>query len=429
MSVRKLFASFIAASLIAVPAERAQANDGAALLGGLLLGGIIVNEVNKNNQRKRYQQQQAARQRSQSSSASSAQRQENRQVQSALNYFGYNVGTVDGALGRKSRAGISRYQADMGYQPDGRLDAHEKDFLLGSHQRALASGSVPPYNQVLASQGPNGLLRTYRNEQLGVPTQSQPNVQQATAPAPKPAPVQTQPETVPARANNAELPGFTFGQVDRSVNEHCNEVNVLTAANGGITTKGQVTDANFALNEQFCLARTHAMAESTRIEATIPNLNSDQIIAQCDGLTQVIAPHMADLSSAGPDQVISDTRAVLDASGQPMEQLISGGKVCLGVGYRTDNAQMALASAVLLTAAGESGYGEIISHQMREGFGTAKAQPGAAGAWMKQALDSAASGSPMVLGQSPDRIAVLSEASGAAYGSASLPSFSANSGN
>ncbi|TMV12743.1 peptidoglycan-binding domain-containing protein [Arenibacterium halophilum] len=446
MLKRNLCASLMAASVIVFPVERAQADRGAALLGGALLGGIIVNEINKNKRRRTVS--------SGSSAAYSAQRAQNRQVQTALNYFGYNAGTVDGSLGSRSRAAISQYQAQMGFNPDGGLDDYERDFLLGSHQRAMASSHVAPYNQIVAQQGPAGLLRTYRNEQLGISTTTA--VQPAPAPAPAPAPVPvatapapqpmpaptpapaatpapTEPVSVTTRSDNASLPSFTFGQADRSVSQHCSEINVLTAANGGITAPGRVTDSEFALNEQFCLARTHAMAESNSITATIPNLTEAQIEQQCQGLAQVIKPQLSALPTARPDMVISDASAVLQGSGQPMAQLISGGKVCLGVGYRTDNAEMALASAVLLSAAGQLGYGEAVSHHMREGFGTAQADAAKSGAWMSLALNAVTStAGAAVMGQSQDRVAVLQDASqGSASGGASagLPVFPAPSGN
>ncbi|WP_425043971.1 peptidoglycan-binding domain-containing protein [Primorskyibacter sp. S87] len=418
MFARKICATLVASSLILIPAERVRADEAAALIGGALLGGIIINEVHKNKQRQQ-QQRRTTTTRSTRPSISSAQRQQNRQVQSALNYFNYNVGAVDGSLGRKSRAGISRYQADMGYTIDGYLDDHERNFLLGSHQRALASAHVAPYNQILASQGQAGLLRTYRNEQLGIPTpqtQTQPQVQQATV---------KQPEPVNTKTATGALPDFTFGQVARSANEHCNEINVLTAANGGATTAGRVNDPEFALNEQFCLARTHAMAESSRIEATIPNMTADQVVAQCKGLAQAVAPQMQDLATAQPTDVTARTEAFLRNSGRPMDQLVSGGKVCLGIGYRTDDAQMALASGVLLASAGQPGYGEIVSHHLREGFGAARAAPQVTGAWMQMAITSAPN-NPRVLGQSPDRLAVLATAQNAG---GALPSFPTASGN
>lgn len=417
---RKFCASVIAASLIVVPVQRAVANDAAAILGGAILGGIIVNEVHKNKQRRS-----STRSQPRSSGISSAQREQNRSVQRALNYFGYNVGAADGSIGRKTRAGIARYQADMGFNPDGSLEPYERDFLMNSHQRAMASSHVMPYSQIIATQGTPGLLRAYRNEQLGIAT---PNpVQPAPVPAStKPVPVPQQPtQQDVARQQPAALPDFTFGKVARSINEHCNEINVLTAANGGLTGASRVTDAEFALNEQFCLARTHAMAESTTIVSTIPNMTDAQIQQQCEGLTQVMADQMTGIEGKGAGAVMSGVSAFLQGTGRPIDQLISGGKVCLGVGYRIDNAEMALGSAVLLAGAGEQAYGEMVSHHLREGFGAAKAPAQTADAWMTLALDAVDNGATPMTGQSPERIAVLKTAiqGGAGAPSATLPVF------
>jgi peptidoglycan hydrolase-like protein with peptidoglycan-binding domain len=403
MFTRSVFVALVSASLIFIPVKQVRADhNAAALLGGLIVGGIIVNEVNKNNKKKRAAQQQQQQQQQQranaNAAANNAQRAQNRQVQAALNYFGYDVGAVDGLVGRQTRAGISRYQSAMGFPADGRMDNQERDFLLNSKQRAEVSSNVPPYNTILATQGRGGLLRTYRNEQLGIAT---------VAPTPAPAPVQvaTQPATQPS-----SLPEFNFTPSTRSVSAACNEINILTAANGGVTSASRVTDAEFALNEQFCLARTHAIAEAATIEATIPDTNSVNIQEQCTGLSHAIAPQLTTLDTANPDQVISATSAFMTESGQPLDRLIAGAKLCLGVGYRTDDAEMALASAVMLASGGELGYSEIVSHQLREGFGTNRATPQKADEWMNMALDAMTDGGDTVLGQSPDRMAVLSTA-------------------
>lgn len=439
---KRVCATLVAGSLVFVSAEKSQADEAAALIGGALLGGLIVNEVNKNKQRQRQQTTRSSTSSRSSSGISSAQRQQNREVQTALNYFGYNVGAVDGSLGRKSRAGISRYQADMRYGIDGYLDDHERSFLLTSYQRALASAHVAPYNQILASQGQAGLLRTYRNEQLGIPTPqavqpqtNQPQTHMAMTPQPlttmNPQPSQvvtaSQPQNaVTARANsNAALPNFGFVQAPKSVNTHCNEVNVLTATNGGPNLPGQIREPGFALNEQFCQARTHAMAEASKIEVTIPNMTAQQIEQQCDGLTQAMAPQIDGIETAASSDIIARGSQFLANSGQPMDSLISGGKVCLGVGYRTDDAEMTLASAALLSSAGQLGYGEIVSHQLREGFGTSQPSPRSA-EWMRLALNAAQSGAKTVLGQTPDRVAVLN---GALTSTTALPAFPTASGN
>lgn len=430
MIAKKLGLSLVSASLIFVPVERAQAGDVGAAVGGMLLGGIIVNEVHKNKQRQRAASSARTVQRSRSRAhVSSAQREQNRQVQTALNYFGYNVGTVDGAIGRKTRAGVARYQGDMGYNADGYLDGHERDFLINSHQRALAGAHIAPYNVILASQGQRGLLRTYRNERLGIATTTAPaSGPQMAAAVPSLVP-DIEPETTSAPkpvASEAGLPTFNFSQSARSVSDHCNEINVLTASNGGITLASSVSDAEFALGEQFCLARAYAIVESKQITATIPDMTDAQIKSQCDGLTQSMSSHVWGLENKSPDAVITETSGFLRESGQPVDQLISTGKVCLGVGYRNDDAQMALASAVLLSSVGQLGYAEAVSHHLRGGFGTAKASDRQATSWMTQALKALDDGGVMAMGQSSERVAVLAAATGddtAGNGATTLPVF------
>ncbi|MCF6231874.1 MAG: peptidoglycan-binding protein [Rhodobacteraceae bacterium] len=435
MFAKSISMALVSASLIVVPIERAQASDAGKILGGLLIGGIIVNEMNKNKRR-----------RTTSPGMSNSQRAQNRQVQTALNYFGYNVGRVDGSIGRNTRNGIARYQSDMGFPADGTMDSYERDFLINSQQRAEVSYNIAPYNTIVATQGRGGLLRTFRNEQLGIAPAAQapavqqfpavqqqvpavqpqlpPVQQQAALPAPVPTPIPAAPQIQPTRATTQALPEFTFNQSVKSVSTLCYQIGVLTAANGGVTSAARVTDPAFALSEQFCLARTHARTEAATIEATIPNMTPAQVEAQCKGLAQAVAPHITALGTSSPDSVISATSAFMASSGQPVASLVSGGKVCLGVGYRTDNAEMALASAVLLTSAGLRGYGEIVSHQMREGVGTARTAPQQSDLWMSLALNGMVGANPPVLGQSPERVAVLTTAMGTdGAAAAALPVF------
>ena len=80
-----------------------------------------------------------------SARAATSTREENRQIQMALNHFGYPAGTADGILGRRSRAAIAKYQASNGYSATGTLTNPEKSALLSSWQRS-ASGT--PVNSI-----------------------------------------------------------------------------------------------------------------------------------------------------------------------------------------------------------------------------------------------------------------------------------------
>ncbi|MDB4559005.1 peptidoglycan-binding protein [Amylibacter sp.] len=97
-------------------------------------------------------------------SVPSAQRQENKQIQTALNFFDFPVGTADGALGRKSQQAISNYQAYMGFNISGDLDELEKRFLLGSYERAVSEGISTTQLAAQLPDGNRGLLKHYASE-------------------------------------------------------------------------------------------------------------------------------------------------------------------------------------------------------------------------------------------------------------------------
>ena len=90
---------------------------GSDIVGGIIggvIGGAIVNEANKNRRT-------TTRTVTKKPAVSSYQREQNREVQTALNYFGYPVGTPDGVIGAKSRAAISQYQMLRGYPATGQI--------------------------------------------------------------------------------------------------------------------------------------------------------------------------------------------------------------------------------------------------------------------------------------------------------------------
>ena len=141
---------------VAIGSGTQVAADTGSFAGGLfgaIIGQAIVNDAN--NKRRR-------------SVVSSAVRVERRETQSALNYFGFPAGQVDGIFGRKTRLAVSGYQAHMGYQPTGNLLPYEKDFLLTSYRQAMAGGFAT--NQLIAANplGAKGLLFVYRDELIGV---------------------------------------------------------------------------------------------------------------------------------------------------------------------------------------------------------------------------------------------------------------------
>ena len=141
---------------IAMAASPASANDDfvQGLIGGIV-GAAIANGANAKSTRPR---------RSSSSGVSSAQRTENKEVQTALNYYGFNAGTPDGVFGSKTRQAVSQYQACLGYSITGKLNSFEKQFLKDSYFKSLAAGNETLRLVASKPNGYCGVLQDYLTE-------------------------------------------------------------------------------------------------------------------------------------------------------------------------------------------------------------------------------------------------------------------------
>jgi len=174
MPSKVILSTTLAAALALTPATQAAA-DAKEFIAGALIGGIVGAQIQKNNQVQReravpQRTYQAPRQVTRSYSApqrtvrpSIPATQEGREIQSALNYFGFNAGTVDGQLGRNSRAAIARYQDYMGYAPTGQLTTFERELLFDTHRRAQLGGEVTRSDIARHPDGTRGLLKIQRS--------------------------------------------------------------------------------------------------------------------------------------------------------------------------------------------------------------------------------------------------------------------------
>lgn len=168
----RMTSAALAAAIAFAPAARVAA-DGKDFIAGAIIGGVVGSQIQKNVDRNRANQQpvyrapaqrQASRTTTRSYRSTIPATQEGRQIQTSLNYFGFNAGTVDGQLGRQSRSAVSDYQSYMGYQATGQLTTFEQELLLRSYNRAQAGGDQT-FRQIAAHpDGTRGLLKTYRSE-------------------------------------------------------------------------------------------------------------------------------------------------------------------------------------------------------------------------------------------------------------------------
>lgn len=422
MYFRVITSTVFAASLAIIPAERAEADAG-DFIAGAIIGGIVGANAKKQRRTTR-----STRYRKKSTRSRLPSTQEGKSIQASLNYFGFNAGTVDGQLGRKTKNAVSQYQAYLGYPVTGQLSEFEKNLLTSSYNRAQAGGYAVQQQVAANVDGTRGLLKTYRSEMAGNTT---PGVSGGTtivvAPQPVPQQQPTFAATVPVAtglggatalaaavapaAPSGGLPNFLGAGTQASLASHCNTVSLITNTNGGFVTLANMSDPNIALNEQFCLARTYAIAKSEEMVSQIQGFTPDQIAAQCAGFGPAMKDKVAALSAKPRDVVASEVSAFALNSGMSPAQLQGTAKICLGVGYRTDNMDVAVGSALLLYALGEGVYGELMGHHLSQGFGPAK-RADMAQSWYQAGLQAADSGAAAVFvpGQ-PERTELIRQAS------------------
>lgn len=352
-------------------------------VAGAAIGALINNQVNKNKQ----QQQRSTTQRS--SSSNSYQRQQNRQVQAALNGFGFPVGAVDGALGQRSRAAISNYQSYMGYQPTGYLDDFQRQNLVGAHQRLQAGGGAA-YPEVVANEGTKGLLKafsdpTYANRYRNNGVQSA-SLQNNNAFAD-----QGQSNTFGnAGAAQAAPPAIapldlSLGQAPTSMASHCELVVGMTQANQGVVLATNISDPEQALGEQFCEARSFAITQSQGLMSQARQ-TEDQVSDACSQIADVMLPASAQINTTDVKLVATTAQEISNGIFNNDMATASGyGQICLGLGYRQDDAKMALGAATVMLATGQMPYAEVMGHHLRWGFGTTRSLE-ASNAWYDTAL-------------------------------------------
>ena len=162
MIFKALTALTLAVALATFPAEEARADAG-DVVGGLIVGGLIGAAIaNGNNAGNRP----AAPHPTATAPAHAAipATQMGRDTQTALNYFGFNAGAIDGQIGPGTRGAIERYQASMGYPVNGRqYPAYQYNELMQAYYWGLNGGSAQTglYGQPL--------LMAYRSAQTPQP--------------------------------------------------------------------------------------------------------------------------------------------------------------------------------------------------------------------------------------------------------------------
>ena len=417
MRSSKVFVVFLASSL-AFSAPHTALADGSAFVGGLV-GGIVGSAIGNAQQKQRTQKRVYVRP---STTVNSYQRQQNRETQTALNYFGFNAGVADGVMGRNSRAAVGRYQAFLGYPATGVLTEYERTFLQSSYQRAAIGG--PQNAQIMQAQGQGvrGLLLGYRQEQYGgstvaaAPTSPEP-APQAAAAAPQVVEAATETQTTAGEVLTASvgveggaLPSFMPLPQSESMASHCNRVSLTATSSGGYVTIANMDDPMRALDEQFCIGRTYAIDQGDGLASSVQGFTAAEIREQCEAFAPSMRKYLAGAGSETTDELRGSLRDFVASTGASPAQVSGNARICLGVGYSTDNAELAVGALMVLIGLGDEAYGELLGYHLRNGFGVAeRADRGLD--WISEATDALAGGaSPLVVAGGDQRVQLVRDA-------------------
>lgn len=151
---RSILTVVLAAAVLSGATQQARADFGDAL-AGIIVGGAIVNAINQQPRPRRHV-------------VTNPAWEQTRDMQTALNFFFFNVGTPDGVAGRNTRNGIAQYQAYLSFPATGEMTEFQRQVLMTSYQRAQMG--TPQSRQIAATHpdGMRGILLAVRDEMLGV---------------------------------------------------------------------------------------------------------------------------------------------------------------------------------------------------------------------------------------------------------------------
>ena len=259
-----------------------------------------------------------------------------RQVQTALNFFEFDAGSVDGIMGQRTRDAIERYQAYLDYPVTGELAEAEAQFLFGAYQKAQANAAEVAQVAQSHPDGIKGLLLIFRD---GPPTQ-----------------------------NVAVMPSFEV-QAD-ALSQFCSE-----------------PETSAPIGPVFCDAREAAMAQSDSLVQNVATFSVAQIEEQCLGFEPALVALVASLAEDPAEIALQKAAEFVERSGQDADNLRGISEVCLGIGYRRERLDLAIGTSVLLVALDRPAYAEFPGYHLALGLGVSR-DPERARAWFQRALQS-----------------------------------------
>ena len=297
---------------------------------------------------------------------STNQRRLNRAMQTALNFFEFDAGTVDGIFGRKSRAAASAYQTFMGYEATGHLTREEGQFLLTAYNEIALKDEALALKVSLGLVESQDLLRALAEGNITV----------------------------------AEAPEDPLPEGPVSMRALC--VNIGAAG---------PTDL---LKAQFCNLRQLAIEQADfLIETSLNGQSAEPVYGECRLFTIEMRPQIERILATDGPALVSDMDLWVRRSGVSNEKLARLSETCLGVAYKQDDPEAALASLLALTGLKDAIYIELMGYHMALEIADSPGDFARAQGWMEAAVAAQPEGAVSLTAQSSDlRVAVLADVLG-----------------
>ena len=312
------WAIVIALAITAIDTTPAQAERRGGFLSNLFGGG------QQNRTRTRTRQ-------------SSAQRQANQALQTALNFFELDAGTVDGILGQRSREAIKRFQTLMADEPTGRLSTSQQQFLLSAYEQASQSNENLQQKLSMGLISAEDILLAIKH---GTPLTT-------ALPAPPTGPL--------------------------SMRNLC--INIQAASPLDL------------VKAQYCNLRQLSMEHGDYLLETALNADMlEPVVAGCQALTTELRPQFTSLTAMAQEAAIDEMTLMVDGAQTSGKKLSRQAQTCLGLAYQHDDSEAAFAALLLLSGLKDAVYIELTGYHIAFGLGPESQDPASAYSWAEAAL-------------------------------------------
>ena len=294
--------------------------------------------------------------------AANAQRLANSEVQTALNFFEFDAGVVDGILGGQSRLAIRAYQTALDFPVTGQLTAEEKKFLLSSYEIISNGGEEMNWRVLSNEENALGVLKSLYLEKNPF------------------ANVEVEPTVL----------------VQPPMRSLC--VNI--EASGPINL----------VKAQFCNLRQLAIAQTTFLLETAPNEQTiGEVGEKCQTFADAMAPNVENIVTSTSREYLDEMSDWAVGSGMEPETLARISETCLGVGYETENTEVVLASSAALVGLNDPVYVELMGYHIAFGLGfEGEENMALASEWFENAVSGLLDGGATLTGQdSGQRAAII----------------------